>query len=148
MKKKTVAKKTVAKKTVAKKTVAKSEKKKVGRPPIPFDNKYCDLLISHMATGKSYETFGATKQLRISESTLRSWEEKYPEFSRAKAEGFRQNRNFWEDLAIDNLHSKTFNTTIWVFNMKNRFGWRDKVETQVSHSLSDQLQALVDKLPD
>lgn len=35
---------------------------------------------------------------------------------------------FWDSQGRLNLHNKEFNTTAWVFTMKNRRGWADKTE--------------------
>lgn len=36
---------------------------------------------------------------------------------------------WWEKQARLNVKNKGFNTPLWVFTMKNKFGWADKVET-------------------
>lgn len=56
---------------------------------------------------------------------------------------------WWESQARKNINNKSFNTPLWVFNMKNKYGWVDKVETtnaneNVNLSL-DQLRTEVDK---
>lgn len=38
-------------------------------------------------------------------------------------------RAWWESQARKNLWNKEFNTALWNFNMKNRYGWADKVDT-------------------
>ena len=41
---------------------------------------------------------------------------------------------FWEEAMLERLHdSQGFNTSGWIFNMKNRFGWKDKIEQKVEH---------------
>ena len=41
-----------------------------------------------------------------------------------------------------------FNSIVWIFNMKNRFGWADKIETSANLSIHEELKDLSDKLPD
>jgi hypothetical protein len=36
----------------------------------------------------------------------------------------RKRLKFWEELAIEGK----INASVWTFNMKNRFGWRDRPE--------------------
>lgn len=37
---------------------------------------------------------------------------------------------WWEGQARKNLSNKQFNTPLWVFNMKNKYGWADRTEVK------------------
>lgn len=110
-----------------------AEPAKVGRPT-KYKPEYCEMLIEHMSQGYSYETFGAV--VDCSKQTVYDWEEHFPEFVDAKKRAFTKCQQFWEKLGIDNIISRssreygseTLNTGVWVFNMKNRFKWTDRVE--------------------
>ena len=39
-----------------------------------------------------------------------------------------KNREFWERKGIELVNGATGNAAVWIFNMKNRFNWRDKTE--------------------
>lgn len=108
----------------------------IGRPS-KYKPEYCQLLIEHMSTGLSFESFAAV--IKVNRDTLYAWEKDYPEFSDAKKEAFEQNLLFWEKHGIDGLYntteydekgkptsSKSINSTVWIFNMKNRHKWGDK----------------------
>lgn len=83
-----------------------------------------------MAQGYSFEAFAG--KLGVSKVTLYSWAKENPEFLNAKDIAFERSRHFWEKKAIDHAveykDGPKLNNTAWVFNMKNRFGWRDKIE--------------------
>jgi len=107
--------------------------RKVGRPT-KYDPKYCDELIEHMKTGLSYEAFAG--RLCVAIQTLYDWEQANPEFLEAKKKGQAISQMFWENLAMEGMWSgggrnPVFNSTVWIFNMKNRFKWKDRVETTV-----------------
>lgn len=36
---------------------------------------------------------------------------------------------WWYELSRRNVRSKEFNTPLYIINMKNRFGWADKIES-------------------
>lgn len=56
---------------------------------------------------------------------------------------------WWESQARLNIGNKQFNTPLWVFTMKNKYGWADKVETvttnEHTHNDLDALRAKVAK---
>lgn len=102
-----------------------------GRPP-EYRPEYCQKLIDHMSTGMSYETFAAT--INTSRATLYNWEKQYPDFLDAKKEAFERGQEFWEKQGIAGLwESKDgkMNSAMWIFNMKNRFKWKDRHEVEV-----------------
>jgi hypothetical protein len=93
-----------------------------------YDPKYCDELIEHMSEGYSLEGFAG--KLMVSKMTIYAWVDAHPEFAEAKQVGESAARYWFEKVA--NLAMKgrieNFNATVYIFNMKNRFGWRDKQE--------------------
>lgn len=100
--------------------------------PTDYKPEYDEMLITHMSEGMSYESFagkiGAYKQ------TLYNWEKSQPTFLDAKREAWEKSRYFWEKIGVGGAVGKVngFNVTAWIFNMKNRFGWRDRTDINVS----------------
>lgn len=131
----------MAKKTAKKKSEPKPKPEgyTFGRPT-KYKKEYCDELIEFMGKGFSYEAFAG--KIGVSDVTLYEWEKTHEDFFRAKKEAFQKSRLFWESLAIENIMNKSdswtngngggestsrsLNATVWIFNMKNRFKWRDK----------------------
>jgi hypothetical protein len=114
--------------------------KRRGRPT-KWKDEYCDLLVEHLAEGLSFDSFAG--KIGITNETLNAWLKEKPEFSEAKKEGLPQSLLFWETMGRDGCRGfiKDFNTGAWVFNMKNRFGWRDKRELnhKVEKSLHEEI---------
>jgi hypothetical protein len=101
-----------------------------GRPS-KYKEEYCEMLKKHMTTGLSFESFAAV--VGVCDDTLREWEKVHPLFSASKKIAFALNRMFWEQVALDGLMlpaDKKFNSTVWIFNMKNRFRWKDLQEVE------------------
>ena len=104
--------------------------------PTKYKEEYCELLIEHMNQGLSYESFAGA--VGASRQALYDWEKVHEEFAQAKEIAWERSRVFWEKLGIDHIlntsesttgigsSSKSLNASVWIFNMKNRFGWRDK----------------------
>lgn len=127
---------------MAKKIAAKAavEKIKPGRKT-DYKTQYCDELIDHMSKGYSYESFAGS--IGVVKKTLYNWEESFLEWGEAKEIAFEKCRLFWEKLGIDHVintsdsfgegqsSSRSLNSTVWIFNMKNRFKWRDKQPDEV-----------------
>lgn len=129
--KKKVTKKKVSKKATKKATKKSTTKRKVGRPT-KYDPAFCEIVIEVMEKGYSKEAVAG--HLKIAKDTLYQWERAHKDFSDALKLGVELSRAFWEKMALDYLtHTKTskqLNSTVWIFNMKNRFNWTDKQETK------------------
>jgi hypothetical protein len=108
----------------------------LGRPS-KYEERFCQMLTEHMASGLSYLSFAAI--IDVHEDTLYEWEKVHPNFSEAKKKGFSRNRLFWEKLGVDYIthtdskigdSSPKLNSSVYIFNMKNRFPkeWREKIE--------------------
>lgn len=100
----------------------------LGRPS-KYDEKYCEMLVDHMAEGYSFESFAAV--IDVNRDTLYEWAKVHPVFSDAKKRGFDQSLFVWEKFGIAGLwgsKDSSFNAAVWIFNMKNRHNWKDKVE--------------------
>lgn len=60
---------------------------------------------------------------------------------------------FWYRVARKNLNNKQFNNVVWMFNMKNRFGWAEKSEStsstipQEQKTLDEMQSEVVAKMP-
>jgi transposase-like protein len=104
---------------------------RTGRPS-KYKPEYCEQLIEHMEQGLSFEAFAGS--IGVCKQTLYTWTEEHEEFLDAKKRATEKSRLFWEKMGIDNIinvsefkgDSTSLNSAVWVFNMKNRFGWRDK----------------------
>jgi hypothetical protein len=118
--------------------VAKREKP--GQPS-KYKPDYGAMLITHMADGLSFESFGGV--IGVCAKTLYNWGESHPEFLQAKKSGETLSLLYWEKVGRDGLYNeviktddgttvtRSINATIWIFNMKNRFKWRDKTEDEI-----------------
>jgi hypothetical protein len=98
--------------------------------PTKYRPEYDNQLIEH------YLSFAG--EIGVHEDSLYEWEKVHPSFSEAKRLGFAKNRTFWEKLGITHIthvdskfeSSAKLNSTVYIFNMKNRFPkeWRDRTE--------------------
>lgn len=108
------------------------------------------MLVAHMAEGRSFESFSAviykhTKgAVRAPRRSLYDWVHKHEEFRQAKELGEALSFEWWENLGRDNMTEKFFNTSVYIFNLKNRFGWRDKVELSGDQNAPIKVEAKVD----
>ncbi len=83
------------------------------------------MLIEHMMQGFSFETFAAV--VDVHKETLYDWKKEYPDFSDAYKKGAAKCQYEWEDMGIKACRGQipNFNVACWIFNMRNRFGWRE-----------------------
>lgn len=139
--KKKITKKKATKKTALSKRVNEDreyrkklieESKKtpsIGRPS-EYDPSFCKIALEGMARGLSKDAVAGL--LKISRETLYRWIKQNEEFRDTIKEGETLSLLWWEQKAIDTIthtkNSKQLNSTSWIFNMKNRHGWKDKQE--------------------
>ena len=56
--------------------------------------------------------------------------EEEPEFSRTLKECRLLQESWWNTKGRGMVGGDSGNAAVWIFNMKNRFGWKDKTETE------------------
>ncbi|HRN86062.1 MAG TPA: helix-turn-helix domain-containing protein [Candidatus Dojkabacteria bacterium] len=114
--------------------------------PTKYKKAYCKKVVDLMSKGYSKEAVAGS--LHITADTLYRWVKIHREFSDAIKEGEVQCRMFWEGLGIDYIlggpQDVKLNATVWIFNMKNRFGWRDLQEIKRADP-TDELKTMTDK---
>lgn len=104
--------------------------KHAGGRPTKYKPEYCDKAIEVMKRGFSKEAVAG--HLDITKDTLYRWVKKHKEFSDSIKKGLEYSRVFWEELGIEMVTAGQGNSATWIFNMKNRFHWRDKKETDIT----------------
>lgn len=109
--------------------------------PTKYDEKYCEMLIEHMAEGYSFESFGGI--IEVNEDTLYEWVKVHSKFSDSKSIGTQKSMVWWEKIGRQGMINEIpfFNDRIWRLNMINRFRskWsdgtknenNDKVKTEI-----------------
>jgi hypothetical protein len=104
-------------------------KLKQGRPS-KYKEEYDEMLIEHMKSGLSFESFAGV--VEVNQDTLYEWAKVHESFSEAKSIAYSLNRLTWEKIALGASAGKipNANMTGIIFNLKNRFPkeWRDRKE--------------------
>jgi len=98
-----------------------------GRPSL-YRPEYCQMLIDHMATGMTYESFAGV--VSVDRDTLYQWEEVHKEFSDtkrvARAKQQLANEKRMHDMSLGKIRNAS--VTAQIFIMKNCHKWTDRVE--------------------
>jgi orotate phosphoribosyltransferase-like protein len=115
----------------------------MGRPP-DYTPDLCEKVIPLLKQGMSIAEIGL--ELDIGYSTIYAWMERFPDFKEAIKNGREYSKGWWEKNGRIALRDKDFNSTLWYMNMKNRFGWKDKQETEHGVANDSLMQKLIDKL--
>lgn len=92
----------------------------MGRPSL-YRPEHCEQLVEHLAQGFSFESFAGIAN--VSRRTIYDWVDAWPDFKEAKEAGEAKGLLYWERIIRD---PKAIHPSIWIFTMKNRFGWRDR----------------------
>lgn len=105
----------------------------LGRPTKTLEDLPKDwenMVISLMSEGGSKKE--VITELKIGSQLFYEFISRYEEFSNAIKRGEELSESFWEKQGRINLYNKGFNTALWYINMKNRFGWKDKIESTLN----------------
>ena len=113
--------------------------------PTPKDRKAaCQRFCEHVEQGYSMKSWPEAH-----DDTVRTYMERYPEdFDKEMIEtAQRESLLFWEKAGIAGMMGKIpfFSAASWIFNMKNRAGWTDKVDHD--HGGKVELVTIVDDVP-
>jgi hypothetical protein len=103
---------------------------KVGRPS-KYKEEYCDMLIDHMAAGLSYESFAGL--LGVTRDCLYKWESMHENFLYSKKVGKEKMLLYFERMGLSMAAGKLKggNAATYIFTMKNKCGWTDKLEQEI-----------------
>jgi transposase len=96
--------------------------------PTKFKPEFCDQMVQAGKQGLSVEAFAG--QIGVSKECIYHWTRTKPAFSDAKKRFETASQLFWETAGLAGMTGKikNFNAAVWIFNMKNRFKWRDLVQ--------------------
>jgi hypothetical protein len=100
--------------------------KPVGRPP-KYKKEFCQELITHMANGNTFASFGHI--IKVARNNMNVWVTTHPEWAEAKELGESARAKFTEDLLIDIAKTGRGNAACAIFMAKNLGGglrWTEK----------------------
>lgn len=110
---------------------------KQGRPSV-FKSQYCREIELWMSEGYSILSFAG--KIGVSEKTIYNWARYYEDFLQSIKVGKAKSALFWEKTGRRGMMGEIphFNATVWIFQMKNRLGWSDKltVDTELTEENS------------
>jgi sugar phosphate isomerase/epimerase len=99
---------------------------KRGRPT-KYSPKLCELLPAMFANGESVAEVCA--ELGIVKDTFYNWIDQYKDFSNSYKKGLELSLAWWSKIGrLGSIGKVKINPATWIFNMKNRHGWADRVE--------------------
>lgn len=98
--------------------------------PTDYNLEYCEKVIEWMSQGNSFESFCA-EVCNVTKVTGYEWQQVHPEFKEACLKAKQLCEQWWIKKAQDNLlvdKGQSFNSAVWIFFMKCRFGWREEAK--------------------
>lgn len=118
----------------AKKAPSVAPKKK--GPPSSYSPDFIDIVPNVIKDGETLNALCV--ELHICKDTMRVWREENPAFDTAIKAALCNSELWWERLGKDRIGDKEFNATLYIVQMRNRFGWmgKDPVMPQVNVNAS------------
>jgi len=89
-----------------------------------YQDIFCDKLIEHMSDGNCFKSFAA--KIGVASRTLYDWTKKHDDFATAKSIGRAKSLEYWLKIGKElALGERKGSAVVWIFTMKNLFGWHD-----------------------
>lgn len=126
------------------------KKNKVGAPKIGLDvlptQWYIDIIELYKEGASDVEVKAYIFEFRgsFSNDLWNRWIKEEEEFSQTIKMGKILSESWWSKTGRKNLTNKEFSYTGWYMNMKNRFGWVDKVQQELSGQITTNIINLGD----
>lgn len=95
-----------------------------------FPANWKEMIINQMSQGASKEELILV--LGLGHDTFYRLKKEDKEFQDAIKKGEELCKAWWMNVGRINMVNKNFSPVLWYMNMKNRFGWKDKSETDVT----------------
>lgn len=107
--------------------MSEDKPKNLGGRPDKYDPKYCEEMVEHLSKG--YSKIASAGLCGICKTSMWRWEKKFPAFRNAIKRGETLSQIHWEEIAMKNqveeFRGDKLNAAVWIFNMRNRFNWRN-----------------------
>lgn len=100
-------------------------------------NKLTPLDVAKDAYSEGASDVEIAKLLGVTIARFYQMYEEIPEFAKFVEHGRTLSQAWWYEKARKNLWNKDFNHGLWYQNMKNRYGWADKVDTADKTNVED-----------
>ena len=102
-----------------------------GGRPSKYRPTMCKRVVDLMREGKSQAQVCA--ELDIGTTTLERWMVDHEDFRGAVTRATTLSEAEWEKIGQEMARGeRQGNATVWIFNMKNRFGWRDQRDVELT----------------
>jgi len=109
----------MARRTTKKKPTKQPEQPTRRGPKGKYTDGTCDQAIASGRMGASKAQIA--RDLGVSRDTIHEWTRTKPEFAAAMKEAIELSMAWWEDQGQNSLWADKFNSTAFIFQMKNRF---------------------------
>ena len=103
--------------------------------PTEYDVSFCQKLPDMFKNGESVAEVCA--KLGIWKDTFYNWVKEYPDFSDAYKKGLELSEAWWVELGRKGSEGKKrIQPATWIFNMKNRFKWTDRIDASITGDMT------------
>lgn len=89
-----------------------------------YKPEYRDLVRETIKEGDTINAFCV--EVGVCKETVKRWREEHPDFDEAVRSALCHSELWWERLGKNNVGNSDFNTTLYIIQMRNRFGWLGK----------------------